>query len=608
VGQAGPVTDVLGAIARRHGSRRRRLRGLTADATAELLEAVGSTAVLPMLVERIHARAEGNPFYTIQLARLLGEDTGDEVPASVRDAIRRRLGMLPDDTVAALVVAAVVGRDIDLSLVARAAGLEIDDCLDRLDVAAAHRLLEASPDAPASLRFSHALVREVLTDDLTPLRRSRLHLAVADAMSSGAGGDAAVDRDDVEVLAGHLWRSVSLGHGERAAAALERAAETAISRVAYVQAEELLGRAHQLRRGARSSPRAKQAELATLLRLLEVMQATRYFSGTDREVLRRARELAAELDVEDVVRKTGWTEWAALSTSGHLAECRPMAEAYLARWRDDARPQVRAAAHVLFGVDEWTRSRIDAAIEHLDRALELLADAPPPADAFEGQYTVIAHTFSAYSHAARGDTSVEEALDVIDLLLGLVPPDTVPVVCSFGGATAAAHHRWDELDRLVSRALDADPTAQFAFFGGQLLMQRGVVSAARGDLDEGVATFVEGRSRYRAVGGHTMIATYQAMLAELLGRAGRIGEAHELLAGARRHFDGAGEGPEEMPLLIAEGAIAALAGDRDAAAERLASAVDLGEAKGAHVFAQQARDVAAELSVPLPGGQRRDQA
>jgi hypothetical protein len=26
------------------------------------------------------------------------------------------------------------------------------------------------------------------------------------------------------------------------------------------------------------------------------------------------------------------------------------------------------------------------------------------------------------------------------------------------------------------------------------------------------------------------------------------------------------------------------------------------------VFAQQARDVAAELSVPLPGGQRRDQA
>src|SRR5690606_9896032 len=170
-------------------------------------------------------------------------------------------------------VAAVVGRDVDVPLVARAAGLDIDACLDRLDVAAAHRLLETCPDAPASLRFSHALVREVLVDDLTPLRRSRLHLAVADAMAAEAGGDDAVDRDDAEVLAGHLWRSVSLGHGERAAAALERAADTAISRVAYVQAEELLGRAHQLRRAAGPSREAKQAELATLLRLLEVMQA-----------------------------------------------------------------------------------------------------------------------------------------------------------------------------------------------------------------------------------------------------------------------------------------------------------------------------------------------
>ena len=169
------------------------------------------------------------------------------------------------------------------------------------------------------------------------------------------------------------------------------------------------------------------------------MQATRYFAGTDRDVLHRAQGLAGELGLDDVVRKLAWSEWAALSTSGRLAECRPMAEAYLARWRDDPRPQVAAAAHVLYGVDEWTWGRIDVALEHLDRANALLEGAPPPADAFEGEYRVIAQAFALYSHAARGDLSVDDALAGFDFLATLVPPAAVPAVCAFGGATAAVH-------------------------------------------------------------------------------------------------------------------------------------------------------------------------
>ena len=604
VGSTGAVTDALGAMARRHGSRRLRLRGLPADATGELLDAVAPGPVSPELVSRIHERAEGNPFYAIELARLLDDGAAGEVPAAVpatvRDVIRRRLGQLPDDSVEVLTVAAVVGREVDLPLVARAAGLDVADCLERLDPAATHRLLEASPAGPGALRFGHALVREVLLDDLTPLRRARLHLRAADAMADAAGGDEAVDRDDAEVLAGHLWRAVSLGIGTRAAAALERAAETAISRVAYVQAEELLGSAAQLRRSAGASPEAKQAELSTLVRLLEVMQATRYFAGTDRDVLHRAQELAGQLGLDDVVRKLAWSEWAALSTAGRLAECRPMAEAYLARWRDDSRPQVSAAAHVLYGVDEWTRGRIDVALEHLDRANGLLEGAPPPADAFEGEYRVVAQAFALYSHAAHGDLSVDDALAGFDFLASLVPPTAVPAVCAFGGATAAVHTRWEQLERLMLRALDADPAAQFAFFGGQLLMQRGVVAAAQGRLDEAVATFFEGRSRYRAVGGQSTINIYQSLLAELLARAGRVNEATELVTGARRQADELPQGCDEVMLRIAEGVVAALAGDLDRAAERLAAAVALGDRDGAHVFARRAEAVAEDLSVPLP--------
>ncbi len=591
VGRHDEVTDALGAIARRSGSKRVQLRGLSATATGELLDALAPDRTTPEISARIHERAEGNPFYAIELARILNEAEGidGEVPVTVRDAIRRHLYLLPEATIDVLAVAATTGRDVDIPLVARAADLDVGECLDLLEPAATHRLLVES-SSPGVLRFSHALVRETLIDGLTPLRRARLHLQVADAIEQSGVG-----RDDLEVLAEHLWRAVALGVGQRAADALERAADVAISRVAYVVAEDLLTRAVQLRRSASSSPESQQAELDALLRLLEVMQATRYFAGTDRDALHRAQDLAAELGHDDVHRTLKWSEWAALSTTARIAEAQPMAEQYLARWGDDPRPQVRAAAHTLFGVDEWTRGLIGSAMGHLDEAAALLADAPPPEDAFEGGQRVIAHSFGLYCHAAHGDQTPEEALVGFDFMLGIVPPAAVPAVCAFGAAVAAVHTRWDAVDRLVRHALELDPASQFAFFGGQLLMFRGLVEAHNGDYDTAIASFVEGRSRLRSTGGRSGTPSYQALLAELLAQAGRVNDAAELVAGARLQTDESGEGWNEVTICIAEGVVAAASGNQERAVERLTTAVATGKEQGADALAERAAGILARL-------------
>ena len=607
VGQASGVTDALGAIARREGTRRLRLRGLSATATVELLDALAPEPVSPGVSARIVERAEGNPFYAIELARLLGEDAdaARDVPASVRDAVRRRLGQLGDDTLDVLTIAAVTGRDIDLPVLARATSCELGRCLDLLDPAAVHRLLVDSREAPGALRFNHSLVREVLLDGLTPTRRARLHLQVADAIAAAAGGsaggagDESVGRDDVEVLAEHLWQAVSLGGGTRAAAALERAAETAVSRVAYTAAEDRLARAAQLRRAAPSTPEGTQAELSTLLRLLEVMQATRYFSGTDRDVLHRAQELAVELGLGGALRKLQWSEWAALSTSGRIAEARPMAQAYHDRWGGDPRPHVASAAHACLGVDESTRGRFASAVEHLDRAAALLEGLPPPDDAFEQEHRLVAHAFGLFSHAAHGSLSPEEALAGFDFLLAVVPPVAVPAVCAFGGAVASVHARWDALDELVQRALAADPAAQFAFFGGQLMMFQGLVAAARGDLDGGLATFAEARTRYRAVGGRVATGSYQALLGELAARGGRVNEAAEVVAGARLQNDETGEGWNDVTIFIAEAVVGHAAGDSARATERMAAGTAHGHEQEAHGLIRRAESVAAELGIAL---------
>ena len=596
VGRHDEVTDALGAIARRSGSKRIQLRGLSATATGELLDALAPDRTTPEISARIHERAEGNPFYAIELARILNEAEGidGEVPVTVRDAIRRHLYLLPEATIDVLAVAATTGRDVDIPLVASAADLDVGECLDLLEPAATHRLLVES-SSPGVLRFSHALVRETLIDGLTPLRRARLHLQVADAIEQSGVG-----RDDLEVLAEHLWRAVALGVGQRAADALEQAADVAISRVAYVVAEDLLTRAVELRRAAGSSPAAQQAELDALLRLLEVMQATRYFAGTDRDALHRAQDLAAQLGHDDVHRTLKWSEWAALSTAARVAEAQPMAEQYLARWEQDPRPQVRASAHTLFGVDEWTRGRIRSAMQHLDEAAALLADAPPPEDAFEGGQRVIANCFGLYCHAAHGGQTPEEAFAGFDFMLGIVPPPAVAAVCYFGAAVAAVHTRWDAVDRLVRHALELDPASQFAFFGGQLLMLRGLVDAHRGDYDAGLASFVEGRSRLRAVGGRSGTPTYQALLAELLAQAGRLNDAAELAAGARLQTDESGEGWNEVTICIAEGVVAEASGHRDRARERLTTAVATGKEQGADALADRAAAILARLPADPP--------
>ena len=227
VGRRDALTDALALVARSPGSRRIQLRGLSAEATAAILHEA-DRELTPAAVDVIHERAEGNPFYAIELAQLFTQD-GDldrVVPATVGDVIRRRLSALSAQTFELLELGAVIGRDVDLSVLARAADLEIGECAERMEGALVRRVVVDAPDRLASVRFSHALVREVLLDGITSLRRARMHRKVADAIEA-----APVGADDLEILADHLWRAVPVGAGPRAVEALERAAELAGSRL-----------------------------------------------------------------------------------------------------------------------------------------------------------------------------------------------------------------------------------------------------------------------------------------------------------------------------------------------------------------------------------------
>ncbi|MEE3919857.1 AAA family ATPase [Micromonospora sp. BRA006-A] len=127
---------------------------LTAKATTVTLAGLGRAEVAALmartagrepdasLVDEVHRRTGGNPFFVEQTARLWHtHGLTDTVAPGVREVVRRRLDQLPAGVVEALTVAAVLGREFDgrtLAACVPAPVAQVDRLLGR---AAAARLV-----------------------------------------------------------------------------------------------------------------------------------------------------------------------------------------------------------------------------------------------------------------------------------------------------------------------------------------------------------------------------------------------------------------------------------------------------------------------------------
>ncbi|HET8632200.1 MAG TPA: AAA family ATPase [Thermomicrobiales bacterium] len=212
--------DTGALIAQRHG-----LRGEDAD----------------RLTAYLHDRADGHPFFTLELLRALAEagalERGPdgwrvgnlarlEVPLVLRQVIDSRLARLGAASRALLELAAVIGQDVPVALWQAVSGASDEALAATLARArAAHMLVETR--GGADWRFSHALVREVLYAEAPPVRRRRWHRQVGEAL-------AAAPSPDPDKVAYHFQRA---GDG-RAAEWLIRAGERAQRAYAWPAAAE----------------------------------------------------------------------------------------------------------------------------------------------------------------------------------------------------------------------------------------------------------------------------------------------------------------------------------------------------------------------------------
>ena len=124
---------------------------------------------------RIHERSGGNPFFALELARLLPADVDPlqplPVPETLEEAVGERISALPAAVREALALAAAVGTASE-SLLKRAGVAS-----GALDAAVAARVVEREG---GMIRFIHPLLSSVLYDDLGEQRRA-VHARIAEA-------------------------------------------------------------------------------------------------------------------------------------------------------------------------------------------------------------------------------------------------------------------------------------------------------------------------------------------------------------------------------------------------------------------------------------------
>ncbi|WP_084958981.1 BTAD domain-containing putative transcriptional regulator [Thermoactinospora rubra] len=232
-------TDVLASLARLSPVRVA-LSGLDPKAAAELVRATCVRELDEQAVESIVERTGGNPFFVRETVRLVDAERADpsevlsQVPSGVRDVLRRRISRLPQEAQQILLQAAVIGRDVDVDIlvdVAKDAGKDEDAVVDAVEAAILAGLV-AEP-GPGQLRFDHDLVRDTIYNDASRLRRTRLHLAVANAIEQRHPGD-------VAALAHHYFAADA---ADKAVHYAKLAAEQAERRFAHREAAQLWGQA-----------------------------------------------------------------------------------------------------------------------------------------------------------------------------------------------------------------------------------------------------------------------------------------------------------------------------------------------------------------------------
>src|SRR5438128_1474969 len=207
-----PLYAALAAVSRHPHTQRLVLRGLEPDALARFVAATAGLLPSAPVVEVMLRDTGGNPFFVSEVVRLLasqaqlgrltaGASGSLGVPPSVREVIGQRLARLSPAARDLLDLAATIGVEMPVAVLAGATGRPAMQVLAALEEPLAARLATEVREDPGRWRFTHALVREVLYGAETTATEVAVGIDLTGKVALVTGGSSGLGQETARVLA-----------------------------------------------------------------------------------------------------------------------------------------------------------------------------------------------------------------------------------------------------------------------------------------------------------------------------------------------------------------------------------------------------------------------
>lgn len=210
------------------------LKRFDENETTAQIDALLGEHVSGEFAEAVHRETEGNPFFVEEVLKALIEQGSVRresgrwkrceleqllIPQSVKEAIGNRLDRVSQECNEVLRVSAVLGKVFTFEELAVAAQQNEEQLLDALDEAVGAQLIAAGTGD--LFGFTHDKIREVLYEELNPIRRRRLHRLAAEGLEKNRSATYCA----VERLAHHYIQAGDHERGLEFAKQAARAAE-----------------------------------------------------------------------------------------------------------------------------------------------------------------------------------------------------------------------------------------------------------------------------------------------------------------------------------------------------------------------------------------------
>ncbi|WP_068165893.1 ATP-binding protein [Rhodococcus phenolicus] len=549
-----------------------------ADGT-RLAEAIGGRSLTGEERPLLHTATGGFPLYIVEAMRSASDRNGTALSVEgLSSVLHHRVEQSSPEAREVAALAAAVGRDFTLDLLAEASDLGADAVVRAVDELWRRRIVTEFREG---YDFTHDLLRDAAYATVGAPKRWLLHRRLAQALEL-------LHRDDTDPVSAQLAEQYARGgRPDRAVPYFRRAADIATRRFAYTEAIRLHRRALGLVRERPGTGSAAQ-ELAILEALAAPLNARYGYSSPElQRTLERSIELADALGRTEstIVGLVGL--WSTRFVRGDTAGAHRSVTRALTLVVPET--ELCGSAHFAYAGSAVSLGRPAEALHHFALAAELT----------EGAHSWTVGTrpdvhgcaWAAHAHWLLGDDNAARARcrEAIALARDGDDPFVLAVALGYGAVTRQLCHDLPELRETVTELRELCAQYDFAYYREWGLILDGW---SRADGEDGVGAVRRGIAHLRAAGSFARMPYWLALLADLLrDRPGAASATLDAATVAARARDDRWWLPEVMRMRAAYD-------DAPVAAERLRAAARLAAGHGSIALVRRCERDLDGLGVP----------